>query len=1842
MNLVNVPNADAAGQAKGKAKQAITAVIGEMPDKLPKEKVEMTSKRSKYSTRYLNPDGTFTEEIFLDPQFYLDPADKGWKKIDNKLRVSMKKAGKFENTANEFTALFAAQTGADEVAALERDGKSVGLIPVGAKQVKGTVQEDAITYAGAFENADVRYQAQGAGVKEDLILHALAKQKTFSFELKQKGVKATVDKDGLIAFTDAVGEKVWYLEKPFMTDANGKYSEEVEMKLREEGGKTFVDVTPNAEFLQDQTTKYPVTIDPTINNWDIMRDMFVGSNYPNSSFSSESIMTTGYHDYFGASRSMAQFYLPSLPSGATISSATVNFYQQKVDASNAAVDLHRITSPWNGTATWNTQPTIKATAESSVTGNTSNTYWSWYITQLVKDWYNGVQPNYGMMLKQQNETTSPFRTFTSVNAGNNTPRLTVNYKVEALGLEGFWGYSKDGVNVSNGNLVTQETDLTISGRGIPVELQRTYNSRSTGSGMFGYGWWSNWDLRLVDSGDGPITLIDEDFTRHIFGQRADGVYQAAGGVYLDLVKNADGTYTITSPEGTKTHFNTAGKLVSIVDTNGNATTFTYDAAGKLTTVKDASGRSTLLTHHASGQVASVTDPAGRVIGYSYDTVGNLTKKTDAAGAATLYAYDAARNLSSITDARNNATTITYDASDRVATISRPLTVDGVKKTSTATYTYDAANLWTTVVDGEGRRIDFSHNANGNVTQIIENPTDAATKAVTKFGYDNHNNLTEITDPNVNASGGTASTVYAYDAKGNVTAVQLPEQQQANFSYNGQNDLIRAEDFKSNVDQFGYDGQRNETEATDPYSQTVSSRYESNGNMKYTTHAMSVADNLVQNSGFETDENSDGWPDLWTKAVEPTKTAAFSYSAVSKFGGKSISIANPTGWAIVSNDQIIDYAAGNEYVVSGYVKTVAGSTLAGSSAALVKVEYLDSSLKWLGEEQSNLLKGDQDWTRLYEVIDNVPANTAKLRLSVGLTPGNGTAYFDGLQLEKGNVLSAYNLIDNASFERDSNGDKLPNNWTTSGNLAAVDGIDSQYYVGQSSFKLTGESGKNKYVKQRVNVSGEAGARMTLSGWSKQSGANPNGGYYNLQVAINHRDGTVDWSHANAFDRTIAGWQHIAAEVKAAKAFDSIDIYGYYYDQTGTAWFDALRLEQGASHTAYTYDANGNYATQVKDPLGNSVTTAYDKVGNLIHVTDAKQAVTQYSYDARNRVTKVTDALGGVTGYTYDAEGNRTSVTDANGRATAFEYNEWNLLSKINNPLNQSIQFGYDLNGNQTKVTYPNGNRIGYTFDALNRKNGVFYNDSKRWTFGYDTTGNLTSVTDAAGLTTSYAYDKNSRLIDEQVGAVNRMQYQYDKNDNLQKLTATAGSVSMSTEYSYNSLDQMTKLAKNGANQAKFLYDERGNLTSVVRANGTTSTYRFDDANRLSEVKNYDKQGVLISAFSYSYDANGNRTGVNTLGGVIAYQYDALQRLTQEKLADGTVIDYAYDKVGNRTSKTVTEGGAISQVVYDYDAANRIKQVGTQAYKYDANGNLLEDGKKVYLYDEANRLKEVKDTAGASLAAFTYDHDGKRTSMTTPQGKVNYQYQGDKVIYETDANNQVIAEYAWDALGNPVTMTRGGKTYFYHLNGHGDVIALTDAEGNVAAKYDYDAWGNTRSKSGMMADVNPYRYASYRFDEATGLYYLMARYYDADTARFLTQDTYYGKESDSRSLNLYAYTNNNPVMFIDPDGHYAVILRLLWAALGKYAWKFGSKAIKKAYDVAYKEVKKALKDSKNYRIDGPKKTGKNAYQFVQIFNRKTGKPIFRLEMNNVDGKSSFHYHIEPNMKKHHELWPKVRTF
>ena len=151
---------------------------------------------------------------------------------------------------------------------------------------------------------------------------------------------------------------------------------------------------------------------------------------------------------------------------------------------------------------------------------------------------------------------------------------------------------------------------------------------------------------------------------------------------------------------------------------------------------------------------------------------------------------------------------------------------------------------------------------------------------------------------------------------------------------------------------------------------------------------------------------------------------------------------------------------------------------------------------------------------------------------------------------------------------------------------------------------------------------------------------------------------------------------------------------------------------------------------------------------------------------------------------------------------------------------------------------------------------------------------------------------------------------------------------------------------------------------------------------------------------------------------------------------------------------------------------------------------------------------------------------------------------------------VFEYYYDAQGI-VGFKYDGAVYYFKKNLMGDIDRIYDANKNLVAEYKYDAWGNHRVYTGTGIDItdnssynssvaklNPFRYRGYYYDSETGLYYLNSRYYDPSVGRFINADDIsYIQPTDINGLNLFAYCGNNPVMYTDPEGTFAILSFLI---------------------------------------------------------------------------------------------------
>ena len=131
---------------------------------------------------------------------------------------------------------------------------------------------------------------------------------------------------------------------------------------------------------------------------------------------------------------------------------------------------------------------------------------------------------------------------------------------------------------------------------------------------------------------------------------------------------------------------------------------------------------------------------------------------------------------------------------------------------------------------------------------------------------------------------------------------------------------------------------------------------------------------------------------------------------------------------------------------------------------------------------------------------------------------------------------------------------------------------------------------------------------------------------------------------------------------------------------------------------------------------------------------------------------------------------------------------------------------------------------------------------------------------------------------------------------------------------------------------------------------------------------------------------------------------------------------------------------------------------------------------------------------------------------------------------------------------------GAVYSYVHNLQGDIVGIVDSAGSLVVEYKYDAWGKPTLVRTLttayeaLAELNPFRYRGYVYDEDTGLYYLRSRYYNSGAVRFLNADENLGKYGGLFSHNTYAYGANTPVCTIDSDG---MAFMFLTAAIGAVA-------------------------------------------------------------------------------------------
>lgn len=656
---------------------------------------------------------------------------------------------------------------------------------------------------------------------------------------------------------------------------------------------------------------------------------------------------------------------------------------------------------------------------------------------------------------------------------------------------------------------------------------------------------------------------------------------------------------------------------------------------------------------------------------------------------------------------------------------------------------------------------------------------------------------------------------------------------------------------------------------------------------------------------------------------------------------------------------------------------------------------------------------------------------------------------------------------------------------------------------------------------------------------------------------------------------------------------------------------------------TYDTLGRLHTQSNADL-QPTTYGYDKEDNLTLTTDALNHKTAHSYDALGRLKTALQDVDGVaaqTQFQYDALDRLTQVLDPSGLPTTYTYNGFGEVLALQSQDTGLTTSTYNEAGNLKTRTDARGITDTYSYDILNRVTGVSYPDSSRnITYAYDIApvdclsgerfnkGQLSVMTDSSG-STGYCYDRYGQMS-------RKLQLTQGRTYALRYLNTDPRGRLPGQDYLVQNPppgNQFIGLIHPDGSSVRIVRDAQSRPTEVkvTLATGQTKTllsgatyYPFGPVSRWtygngrilrrSLNQNYQPGFVEDTAAGgisegYSYDAAGNLESLRKADQLDPakrkYSYDGLNRLTQVRdgANEAVLQAFAYDKTGNRTSKT--DAGTATAYTYA-PARHHLTQLGLQSRQYDAAGNTtridmgadnpIEPGPgpdpgpgdpgpgdpppgetqataftstsataampvlREFVYDDTNRMRQVKHD-GVVAMNYLYNGKGEQVHKAGSDKTIATLYdESGHWIGDYEANGQPIQQAIWlDDL--PVGLLVGAganqKLYYIEADALGTPRVVIDPVRNVAVwnwNLANEAFGDSAPNEDPDADdiafVFDMRMPGQRWDSVSGTSYNYFRDYDSSIGRYVQSDPI-GLRG---GIGTYSYVGAKPLMLSDRFG------------------------------------------------------------------------------------------------------------
>jgi RHS repeat-associated protein len=438
-----------------------------------------------------------------------------------------------------------------------------------------------------------------------------------------------------------------------------------------------------------------------------------------------------------------------------------------------------------------------------------------------------------------------------------------------------------------------------------------------------------------------------------------------------------------------------------------------------------------------------------------------------------------------------------------------------------------------------------------------------------------------------------------------------------------------------------------------------------------------------------------------------------------------------------------------------------------------------------------------------------------------------------------------------------------------------------------------------------------------------------------------------------------------------------------------------------------------------------------------------------------------------------------------------------------------------------------------------------------------------------MTQSYVRDSLGRLSGASAvwaggGNVDGVNYQFDELNRRTNATLSDGS---KWDYGYNGRNEVTAGKKKlpsgvfaGGHQFEYNYDDIGNRT-VVRFGGDAAGANLREsvyglANTLNQLTTRQVPGSI-------WLAGDAPTNLTLLGAVDGRAFP-VQRQEGGRFFAEAAVNNAAAPAFARLTVVGKDGANVTDIQTGHEYVPRTPE----AFLYDADGNLVSDGRWTNFWNCENQLvameslPAVPDTAKKRLE-FKYDYQGRRVEKTvyawtgsqyTAQSTNRFVYDGWNLLAVLDGQASVVQSFRWglDLSGTmqgaggvggllSMTSTNGAQagSYFYGYDGRGNVTVLLNAtNGAEGARYEYGPFSEVLRATGPLARFNRFCGSTKIQDEETDLLYYGYRYLSTANGRWLNRDPL----GESSSRNIYGFVNNDPVQLFDVLG--------LWGSQGHF--------------------------------------------------------------------------------------------